>query len=499
MTRARFPVLFFLLAMAVAPAAWVRHALARGAEPQATESWRKKSPPPSPARPFKLPATKEVKLDNGLIILLFEDRRAPLVTIQAGIPLAQPQLVGPATLANYVALAESTAELMTEGAGARTSIEMAREVESLGGRIDSSAYEDYAEVSAVVVSANAHRMIDLFAEVMLRPAFPQREVALYKSNRVERLTLQRQEPAFLAEEMFEKVVYGSHPYSLSVPTPQAVQAVTRVRIERFYKSNFTPEGSAIVIAGDFDSSKTETRLRELFSGWRKPAASPVSRQFQPKKPVGRKVYLIDRPGSEQADFLLGGLAVNRTDPDYFALSVANAILGAGTASRLFLNLREQKGYTYDVYSSISALKQTGTFYGGSQTRTDVTVDAIKEMLAEFDRIANQKVGDQELQDAKSFLAGQFALSLSTQGGVASRLLHARVLGLGSDYLETYRARVDEVTSDRVQEVARKYISTNTAAIVVVGDARKLAKGLRGLGPVELINKVGRRLQSTTTK
>ncbi|MFY9608596.1 MAG: pitrilysin family protein [Blastocatellia bacterium] len=496
MTRARLLVLFFSLAIAVAPANRERHALARPA--QSTESWRKQSPPPLPARPFKLPATKEVKLDNGLIILLFEDRRAPLVTIQAGIPLAPPRMAGPAALASYVALAESTAELMTEGAGARTSSETAREVESLGGRIASSANEDYAEVSAVAVSANTDRMIDLFADVMLRPAFPQREVALYKSNRIARLTLQRQEPAFLAQETFDKVVYGSHPYSRSVPTPQAVQAVTRLRIERFYKSNFTPRGSAIVIAGDFDSSKTETRLRERFSGWRNPAARPDSRQLQSKKPVARKIYMIDRPGSEQADFLLGGLAVKRTDSDYFALSVANAILGAGTASRLFLNLREQKGYTYDVYSSISALRHAGTFFGASQTRTEVTIEAIKEMLVEFDRIANQKVSDQELKDARSFLAGQFALSLSTQGGVASRLLHARVLGLGPDYLESYRARVDEVTSDRVQEVARKYISTSTAVIVVVGDARKLAKGLRVIGSVELFNSEGRRLQSTTT-
>jgi zinc protease len=483
MTRSRFPVLFFLSAMAVAPAR-VMHALTPPAEPQAAESWRKQSPPALPARPFKLPATKEVRLDNGLVILLVEDRRAPLVTIQAGIPLAGPRMAGKAALANHVALAESTAQLMTEGAGGRTSSDMAREVESLGGRITSSANEDYAEVSAVVVSANAHRMIDLFSDVMLRPAFPQREVALYKSNRVELLTLQRQEPAFLAEEMFDKVVYGSHSYSLSVPTPQAVQAVTRWRIERFYKSNFRPDGSAIVIAGDFDASKTEPRLRELFSGWKKPAARPVTGPLQSKKPVARKIYLIDRPGSEQADFLMGGLAVKRTDPDFVALSVANAILGAGTASRLFLNLREEKGYTYDVYSSISALKQAGTFFGASQTRTEVTVEAIKEMLAEFDRIANEKVSDQELKNARSFLAGQFALSLSTQGGVASRLLHARVIGLGPDYLESYRARVDAVTSDRVLEVARRYISTGSAVIVVVGDARKLAKGLRAIARVE---------------
>jgi len=295
--------------------------------------------------------------------------------------------------------------------------------------------------------------------------------------------------------MFDKVVYGSHPYSLSVPMPQAVHAVTRLRIEHFYKSNFTPEGSAIVIAGDFDSSKTETTLRELFGRWKPPFTLRSVREVGLKKPAARKIYLIDRPGSEQADFRLGGLAVKRTDPDYFALSVANAILGAGTASRLFLNIRELKGYAYDVYSSISALKQAGTVFGASQTRTDMTIAAIREMLAEFERIANQKVSDQELHSAKNFLNGQFALSLSTQGGVAGRLLRARVLGLGPDYLESYRARVEEVTADRVQEVARKYISSKTAAIVVVGDARKLTKGLRGIGPLELFNAEGRRLQS----
>ncbi|HWO02365.1 MAG TPA: insulinase family protein, partial [Blastocatellia bacterium] len=258
MAGIRLSVLFLLLAMTLAPPLRISRAAARPVRPQATEEeWRKKSPTPPPARPFKLPATKVIKLDNGLTIVLFEDHRAPLITIEAGIPLAPPQIASPAALADYVALADSTAELITEGAGGRTSSELAREVESLGGRIASSANEDYAQVSAVVVSANADRMIELFADVMLRPTFPQHEVALYKSNHVERLSLQRQEPEFLVDEMFDKAVYGSHHYSLSVPTAQAVKALTRPRIERFYKSNFTPRGSAIVIAGDFDSSKTE--------------------------------------------------------------------------------------------------------------------------------------------------------------------------------------------------------------------------------------------------
>ncbi|MEK6303469.1 MAG: pitrilysin family protein [Acidobacteriota bacterium] len=419
----------------------------------------------------------------------------PLVTIEAGIPLAPPRVAGSAALANYVALAESTTQLLTEGAGSRTGSELAREVESLGGRIASSVNEDYAEVSAVVVSENVPRMIELFADVVLRPAFAQSEVALYKNNRVERLKVQRQEPAFLVDEMFDKVVYGSHPYSLSVPTPQAVRAVTRLGIVRFYKSNFTSEGSAIVVVGDFDSSKTEKTLRDLFGSWGKPAAHRTAGHPRLPNAEARKIYLIDRPGSEQADFRIGGLAVKRVDSDYYALLVADAILGAGAASRLFMNIREKKGYAYDVYSSISALKEAGTFYGTSQTRTEVTVSAIKEMLAEFDRIAEEPVSDRELQDAKKFLSGQFALSLSVQGGVAGRLLHSRVLGLAPDYLETHRARIDAVSADQVREVARKYIASKTAVIVVVGDSRKLTKGLRGIASVAVFSAEGRRLQS----
>jgi predicted Zn-dependent peptidase len=484
------------LALAFLPAPSPGDGLAQQlAQQPSTESWRKQVPSPSPASPFKLPATKEIKLENGLTIVLVEDHRAPLVTIEAGIPLEPQQVLAPTMLANYVALSESTAELLTEGAGSLTGSELAREVESLGGRIGSSANDDYAEVSAVTVSENARRMIELFADVILRPSFPQSEVALYKSSRVERLKFQRQEPAFLVGEMFDRVVYGSHPYSLSVPTPQAVQAVTRLRIERFYKSNFGPEGSVIVIAGDFDLSKTETTVRELFGRWKRPVVHKTARDVRLQKTTARRIYLIDRPGSEQADFRIGGLAIRRAEPDYFALAVANAILGAGTASRLFLNIREKKGYAYDVSTSINALKQAGTFFGSSQTRTEATVPAIKEMLAEFDRIAIEKVSDQDLQDAKRFLTGQFALSLSTQGGVADRLLHARVLGLAPDYLESYRARIDEVTADRVQEAARRYIASKAAVIVVVGDARKLAKPLRSIAPLELFNAEGRRLQA----
>jgi predicted Zn-dependent peptidase len=204
--------------------------------------------------------------------------------------------------------------------------------------------------------------------------------------------------------------------------------------------------------------------------------------------------LVNRPGSEQADFRIGGLAAKRSDSDYFPLLVANAILGAGTGSRLFLNIRELKGYAYDVYSSVSALREAGTFFGGAQTRTEATGLAIKDMVAEFDRLGMVKVQPEELQNAKNYLNGLFSLSLSTQGGVAERIMQTYMFDLGRDDLAAYRSRIEAVTAEQVQEAARKYIANGHRAIVVVGDAGKLESILRGIGPSEVLDIDGKRPQ-----
>jgi predicted Zn-dependent peptidase len=456
--------------------------------PGAVEPWRKTPPPAIPARPLTLPNLREVKLDNGLTVVLIEDRRVPMVTINLGIPVGDtsnpPELIG---------LAEATASLLTEGSGNRASVEIDREVESLGGQLSADSNEDYTEVEATVISENFERMLEIFSDAVLHPGFPESEVALYKKNRFENLTVQRQEPSFLVSEQFYKALYGAHPYANSSPTADSIAGLDRAKIEAFYKSFYTPTNSLLVITGDFDVAKIEGKLRTMFSAWRASAPPAPSLPAMPQT-RGRKIYLIDRAGSEQADFRIGNLAVARKDADYFPLLIANAILGDGTSSRLFLNLREKKGYTYDVTSSVGAPLLRGVFYGASETRTEVTLAAIKEMLVEFDRIRNQRVTETDLRNAKNYLNGFFSLSLSTQGGITDRILTARMLGLPKDYLDTYRQRVEAVTIDQVQEAARKYIQTADAAIIVVGDAEKLGRPLSQLGSVEILNLEGKSIK-----
>lgn len=459
------------------------------------ESWRKQPPKADAPRPFSLPTVRETRLENGLTIDFIEDHRSPIVTILVGIPLATDSSGDIAELTGRMAIAEATAELITEGAGSRTSEQVAREVETLGGRLSSSANDDYAEVALSVVAENAERMMDLLGDVLLRPAFPENEVALYKRNRIQTLVVQRQDPAFLAGERFDRIVFGSHPYAISAPTPASVNALDRQKLAQFHKSNFGPSGSVAIIVGDFDASRMETKAREVLGEWKAPDEQTTTvRPGDFPRAAARRVYLVDRPGSEQGDFRIGALAVKRSSADYFPLLVANSILGAGTNSRLFLNIRESKGYAYDVYSSVGALRDAGTFFGAAETRTEVTARAIKEMLAEFDRLGRVKVGERELQGAKNYLNGLFSLGLSTQGGVAGRLMQTHMLDLGRDYLGGYRSRIEAVTAEQVQEAARKYMSSGNPAIVVVGDASKLARTLRPIGPVEAFDIEGKPLK-----
>lgn len=465
----------------------------RGTRTKQTETWRKLPPKSEAPRPFNLPVAREIKLGNGLTLVLIEDHRAPVVTITVGIPVESSSSGNIADLTNEMALTEATAELITEGAGSRGSEEVAREVETLGGRLSSSANDDYAWLAVSVVAENTERMMDLLGEVLLHPTYPESEVALYKRNRIHKLVVQRQDPSFLAGEQFDRIVYGSHPYAISAPTPASVEALDREKIVRFYDSQFTPNNSVTVIVGDFDPVRIETKARDVFGAWKTPrktsADGPASKNAGSSSAgsSATRVFLIDRQGSAQADFRIGGLAVRRSDPDYFPLLVANAVLGAGTNSRLFMNIRERRGYAYDVYSSVDALKKAGTFLGAAESRTEVTVAAIKEMLAEFDRLGAEKVAALELQNAKNYLNGLFSLSLSTQGGVAERTLQTYMFELGRDYLEGYRSRIEAVTADQVQQVARKYLGTDRVTIVVVGDAAKLRKQLASLGPVSEVS------------
>jgi hypothetical protein len=234
------------------------------------------------------------------------------------------------------------------------------------------------------------------------------------------------------------------------------------------------------------------QIESLFGGWQ--PGNVTSDQFPaPPKRTSRKAYIVDRPGSAQANIVISNAGITRTSPDYFPMLLMHTVLGANASSRLFMNLREDKGYTYGAYSSLDARRTAGTFRATAEVRTAVTGDSLKEFFYELNRIRNEQVSEKEIADAKSYLTGVFPLRLETQEGLVDQLLQIKMFGLPHDYLEAYRSRIQAVTIEQLQEVARKYVTPDEAAVVIVGDGAQLLEQVKPYaGDIEFYSTTGKK-------
>jgi zinc protease len=452
---------------------------------QQAETWRKKAPALPPPRPFVMPSVESYKLSNGLDVQLVEDHRVPFVTVELGFTsgsASEPR--------ELLGLASLTADMTTEGTQTKKSKEIADEIDFIGGAISAASDVDNTLVSSSALSKYSDRLLKILSDVVLNPSFPEDELQLKKTNLIEELAMKRSEPSFLLDERFSKVTFGDHPYSVIAPTKETVQRITRADLVKFHDQRYVPNQAHLVVIGDFDSAKMKELISANFENW-KPGTPPALPQAEIPTHHGRKIYLVDRPGSVQSSIKLGNVAINKTDPDYFPMIVANQILGGAGNARLFLNIRENKGYTYGAYSSVGARKQRGAFEAEAEVRTDVTAPSLEEFFYELDRIRNVKVSAKELQDAKNYLAGSFQLGLESQTGLASRLLERRLYDLPDNYLEAYVGKVLAVNPEDIRRVARKHIDLDNIIICVVGDAKKIKPDLDFFAAVDVYDTSGK--------
>lgn len=444
-------------------------------------------PPPLPTRPIKLPTAYETTLPNGLVIVVVEDQRLPLVSYRMALRTGDAH--DPRELPG---LMDMLTGLLTEGTETRTSREIADEVARLGATLQAGASSDYTTVAASSLATFSDEILELMADVVLRPVFPQNEVELAKQNTKESLKQQRAQPSFLASEMVARVMFGEHPYSVTAPTPESIDATTRERLVEFHRSTFVANNAVFVVAGDVQRDAILQRIESLFAGWQ---AGPLSGDDFPPPPrrASCSAYVVDRPGSAQANIVIANAGIARTSPDYFPMLVMHTILGANASSRLFMNLREEKGYTYGAYSSLDARRTAGTFRATAEVRTPVTGDSLKEFFCELNRIRSEPVSEKEIGDAKSYLTGVFPIRLETQEGLIDQLVQIKMFGLPDNYLEIYRNKIQEVTIEQIQEVARKYVKPDEAAIVIVGDGSQLKEQVKPYAEdIEFYNTAGKR-------
>jgi zinc protease len=480
-SRISLVVLSLLAAVAAAASPVFDVEASPAADPNATR------PGPSAPRPLSLPKVEKTRLGNGLRVEIVEDHRVPLVTLRLGLP-AGASLDGK----GEEGTAEAVAATLTDGIPGLSSGQIAEKVASLGASLDASASPDAATVSGSVLSENFPEFFALFSRVVLEPTFPQEEVAIYRDNAIQKLTLAHSQPGFLAQERLAAVLFGEHPYAHIAATQPSLKSLTRERLEKFYRAHYTPDAAVLVLYGDVTASSARELTERTLAAWK--GSSPAATALPaPPSRSGRTVALVDRPGSVQARIVIGTLAPTEKDPVYFPLTVANNIFGGGSGSRLFLDIREKRGYTYDPNSSYSTRKQFGTFVADCTARNEVAIPAIGVFFDLFDSTAKDPPSAEELDHSKAFLNGLFALRLATQGGVANQLLRVELFSLPGDWLEKYRSRIAAVTPAEAASATKTYVDSKAPVVVVVGDSKLLREGLGKYGPVEVYDSEGHRM------
>jgi zinc protease len=362
--------------------------------------------------------------------------------------------------------------MLTEGTKSYTSRRLAEEIERLGAHISANSSQDNTIIAASALSLYTSDILRLMSEIVLFPTFPESELNLYKQNTIENLKFQRSQPGFLADEQMSRVIYGSHPYSVTAPKPEDVEKLNREKLAAFHDEKFVANRATLIVVGDVKRENLLEEIEGTFGDWKQGTVAETTFDQPPSRDL-TGITIVDRPGSAQSNIVLGNLAIERGHPDFFAVLVMNQILGSGGSSRLFMNLREEKGYTYGAYSSFDTRRQAGTFEATAEVRTAVTGDSLKEFFYELNRIRDENVSETELKDAKNFLTGVFPIRAETQEGLTNLIVSQKLYDLPADYLQTYREKINEVSMEDVNRVARKYITPDKIAIVIVGDAEEI--------------------------
>ena len=450
---------------------------------------QKTPPPPGPARPLNLPKITERKLSNGLTVVLAPLPNVPKLTAVLTFRSATTA----ADRDKHPGIAQIAAAIANEGTDTRTSKQIKEELRSIGGALSLTSDADASTMNASALSEFSTRLFDLMSDVAQHPSFPENEVKLAKDNTIQQLRAGRASPDFLANERFQKAVFGNHPYGFVVPDEKSITALTGEELRRFVASYYIPNTSHLIVVGDIDPDNTFAQVQKAFGDWQSGAAPPDDNPPVPQREK-RQIYFVQRPGSVQSAIYIGNATFPRSAKDYFTMRTADAIFGGSFYSRLTKNIRELRGYTYSPFSSSNTRKKAGSFLAGASVRNEVTGPTILEMLYELDRMRVLPVTDEELNAAKEFQSGNFSVELASQAGLAGRINTIYTYDLAKSFIEDFRPKIEALTPADIQRVAAKYFDTYHAAIVIVGDWDKVKDQVTPFGDVTIYDAEGNVIQ-----
>jgi zinc protease len=446
---------------------------------------RSKPPAMGPVPALKLPPIQKRSLGNGLSVWVVEMHEVPVVDVTLIIKSGAAS-----DPAGKFGLANLTADMLDEGAGARNALDLADAVDFLGASLSTSSGFDSSSVHLNALLSKLDQALPLMADVALRPTFVPNELDRVRKSRITSIIQGRDNASTIANLAFPRILYGvSHRYGTSfMGTEASLTAITAADLKSFHDKVYQPANAHLLVVGDITADATIGKLEKAFGMWKNTTPVPRTELPAASQHGPRQIYLIDKPGAPQSQIRIGWIGVARNTADYYALDVLNTILGGSFTSRLNQNLREQHGYAYGASSSFDMRATPGPFSASAGVQTDKTVEALKEFFKELDGI-HQPVPAEELSREKNLRALRFPGTFETTSGTASRLAELVIYGLPETFFVDYVPKIQGVTAADLQRAAAQYLQTNRFAVVVVGDLSKIEKPIRdaNMAPVTIVS------------
>ena len=456
----------------LALAAWLVAAPATAQVPD----WPVEKPPrPLPAKEVKFPPYAFKTLPNGLQVIAVSHHEQPAVSLRLIIRAGSAQ--DPAKKPGTAALA---ATLLDQGTTEKSAEQIANAIDSIGGAMGVGAGSDLTFIQAAVMKNSFEVGLQLVSEVARSPAFAPDEIERQRQQLLSAMKVSYEDPEYIAGTVFDRLVYGFHPYGKpDSGTPASLTSLTRDDLVAFHKRWFGANNAVLAIVGDVTHEQAFAVAEKTFGSWAKAEVSAATGGEVP--PPTRRVVVVDRPGAVQTEIRVGNIGLARKHKDFLALDIALKILGGEGGNRLYRVLRSERGLTYGAEADIHALKDTGDIVVNTDTKSETTGETLRLILDEIWRLQRERVNPRELAGAQDYLTGNFPLTIETPSAIALQVLNAVFYGLDLEELQNFRERVNAITPDDIQRVARQYLHPERLSIVLVGDASVFAKDLKGVG------------------
>jgi len=444
-----------------------------------TGEWpTERAPRPLAAREVNFPPFQVKTLSNGMQVITVAHHEQPAVTMRLLVRAGAAQ-----DPENKGGLAELVAKLLDQGTTTRSAQQIADQIDSIGGAMGTGSGTDLTFVNAVVMKDSFALAMDLIHDVVRRPAFSPEEIERQREQALSSLRVSSEDPSYVASMLFDRLVYGFHPYGKpGSGTTQSLQRITQDDLKAFHRQYFVPNNMILGIVGDISSDEAFAMAEKVFGSWARgdvPAWKPVD-----PPPPTRRLVIVDKPDAVQTEIRVGQIAIPRKHSDYLAFDVAVKILGGEGANRLHRVLRSERGLTYGAEADTQAFKQAGDFVAETNTRTETTAETLRLTVEEIAKLQRQRVFERELSDAQAYLAGSFPLTIETPNDIATSVINNVFYELPIEEVATYRERVQSITPDDIQRVAREYIRPDRLSIVLVGNAKAFVNSLRAVGFTE---------------